>query len=102
MLFHRLQMELPIFLRFRAKLGTAHGTESAEAIATPGATVPVVDFDSNNNNLIDITTLAQLNAVRYDLDGNGIPSGTFEEKNTYYNAFKTSHVGFFCDGLCRV
>ena len=57
--------------KVRAKLGTAHGTESAEAIATPGATVPVVDFDSNNNNLIDITTLAQLNAVRYDLDGNG-------------------------------
>ena len=29
------------------------------------------DYDTNNNGLIDITTLAQLDAIRHDLDGNG-------------------------------
>ena len=32
------------------------------------------DYDDDNDNLIDIRTLAQLNAVRYDLDGNGTGS----------------------------
>ena len=32
------------------------------------------DYDANDNGLIDIRTLAQLDAVRYDLDGNGVPS----------------------------
>ena len=29
------------------------------------------DYDTNNNGLIEITTLAQLNAIRWDLDGDG-------------------------------
>ena len=29
------------------------------------------DYDTNNNGLIDVTTLAQLNAIRHDLNGNG-------------------------------
>ena len=32
------------------------------------------DYDDDNDGLIDIRTLAQLNAVRYDLDGDGIPN----------------------------
>ena len=32
------------------------------------------DYDDDNDGLIDIRTLAQLNAVRYDLDGDGIPT----------------------------
>ena len=38
-------------------------------LAAQGRTV--VDYDDDNDGLIDITTLAQLNAVRYDLDGDG-------------------------------
>ena len=44
-----------------ALLGT--GTASAQTTTT--------DYDDNNNGLIDVKTLAQLNAIRYDLDGNG-------------------------------
>ncbi len=29
------------------------------------------DYDTDNDNLIDITSLAQLNAIRYDLNGDG-------------------------------
>ena len=39
------------------------GTASAQTTTT--------DYDNNNNGLIDVRTLAQLNAIRYDLDGNG-------------------------------
>ena len=34
-----------------------------------------VDYDTDDDGLIEITTLAQLNAVRYDLDGNGTSTG---------------------------
>ena len=37
----------------------------------PPETLATTDYDSDNDGLIDIKTLAQLNAVRYDLDGNG-------------------------------
>ncbi len=38
------------------------------------AAAVVVDYDSDNDNLIDITNLHQLNALRYDPDGNGLPN----------------------------
>ena len=34
------------------------------------------DYDDNGNGLIDVTTLAQLNAMRWDLDGDGVESQT--------------------------
>ena len=79
------------------KVRPVGGLESEETAATPNTGIPATDFDSNDNNLIEITTLKQLNAMRYDLDGDGIPSGTTADKVEYYNAFKTSLVGFFCD-----
>ena len=33
-----------------------------------------VDYDDDNDGLIDVRTLAQLDAIRHDLDGNGAPS----------------------------
>ena len=33
------------------------------------------DYDADNDGLIDITTLAQLDAIRHDLNGNGDPTG---------------------------
>ena len=40
--------------------------------ATKAQTTPMVeDYDRDNNGLIDITTLAQLNAIRWDLNGDG-------------------------------
>ena len=38
------------------------------AATTPAS---LTDYDADYNGLIDITTLAQLDAIRYDLDGNG-------------------------------
>ena len=43
---------------------------------------PAVDYDQDNDNLIDITNLHQLNAIRYDLDGNGLPDNA-----AHYSAY---------------
>ncbi len=47
----------------------------------------VVDHDSDNNGLIDVTSLLQLNAIRYDLNGDGLPTGTHADTIAYANAF---------------
>ena len=39
--------------------------------APPAGAQTIVDYDDDNDGLIDIRTPAQLNAVRHDLDGNG-------------------------------
>ena len=43
-----------------------------------------MDYDADNDGLIDIDTLAKLNAVRHDLDGNGNHDGGTGD--TAYNA----------------
>ena len=50
----------------------AGNTKAAHTSAKSAGTLPT-DYDSDNDNLIDITTPAQLDAVRHDSDGNGIP-----------------------------
>ena len=74
------------------------GTESAEAYATPNTGITAVDFDSDTDNLIAVSTHQQLNAIRWDLDGNGIPdTGTATaDIFAYYNAFSTSRAALFC------
>ena len=55
-----------------------------------------MDYDANDNNLIDITTLAQLNAIRHNLNGNaaGIASGH------YATAFTGLSAGIGCPAAC--
>ena len=47
----------------------------------------VADHDSDNNGLIDVTSLLQLNAIRYDLNGDGLPTGTNADTIAYASAF---------------
>ena len=72
--------------------------ESAVAVATPNTGIAATNFDSDTDNLIEITTPAQLNAIRYDPDGDGMPDGTatIAQKKAYAAAFKTSRAGFLC------
>ena len=44
------------------------------------------DYDANGNRLIEINTLAQLNAVRWDLDGDGFPESS-THRQSYLAAF---------------
>ena len=82
---------------YHFKVRAIGGFDSAEVVAVPNTGIPATDFDADDNNLIDITTLAQLNAVRYDLDADSASSGTVADKKVYHDAFTTSRVGFFCD-----
>ena len=58
------------------------------------------DYDANDNNLIDIATLAQLNAVRYDADGNG-NTAAGADTAAYLTAFPTLAPGMGCPDGCQ-
>ena len=53
-----------------------------------------VDYDRDDDGLIEVSTLAQLNALRWDLDGNGTPA--FANANDYALAFPSPEPGMGC------
>ena len=69
-------------------------------IAAQLATRPAaLDYDSDNDNLIDITELAQLDAIRYDLNGDGAGIvGAAAVK--YLAAFPGLQAGMGCAAAC--
>ena len=72
-------------------------TATSTATATATATATPTDYDSDDDGLIDIKTLAQLNAVRHDLNGNG-KQGTVSAADwaTYTSAFPNPTSGMGC------
>ena len=69
---------------------TATDSAGSNNSATQRFTVTVwpanaVDYDTDDDSLIEIGNLAQLDAVRHDLDGDGTP--TARRKNSYDRAF---------------
>ena len=58
-----------------------------------------MDYDGDNDNLIDITTLAQLDAVRYDLNGDG-RIATGDDSVKYAKAFPSMSQGMGCLAAC--
>ena len=60
------------------------------------AQASTVDYDENGDNLIEIRSLAQLNAVRWDLDGNGA-----SDDAGYVLAFPNPAPGMGCPDTCR-
>ncbi len=60
---------------------------------------PPVSYDSDSDGLIDISTLAQLNAIRWDVDGDG----TVDDAGNavaYASAFPYPAAGMGCAGTC--
>ena len=55
---------------------TASTTEGGMAMATVTITVTefVMDYDADDDGLIEVADLAQLDAIRWDLDGDGVAS----------------------------
>ena len=58
------------------------------------------DYDDDDDGFIDVGTLAQLDAMRYDLDGDGLVDGATWEP--YYTAYPMGALGMGCpsDGGC--
>ncbi len=74
-----------------------HGSPSITgALTTAQAShkvdAPFTDYDADDDNFIDITTLAQLNAIRHDLNGDGDP-GTGAALTAYNAAFPNREAG---------
>ena len=69
-----------------------------------GARAAIVrtDYDTDNDNLIDITTLAQLDVVRHDLDGNGAPvsGGATAYGEAFPNRQAAASGRMGCPGTC--
>ena len=57
------------------------------------------DYDTDGDNLIEINSLAQLNALRWDLDGNGTASSGNE--TGYATAFPNAMTGMGCAATCQ-
>ena len=56
------------------------------------------DYDTDNDRLIEVSTLAQLDAMRYDLNGNGLVDGATWEP--YYAAFSMGALEMGCPNGC--
>ena len=88
-------------LGFLIALAVLLPNAAAEAQTSPAstatATATPTDYDSDNDGLIDINNLAQLNAVRYDLNGDGKQgSVSTTDWATYTSAFPNPASGMGC------
>ena len=65
-------------------------TDSFSITVTAGSR----DYDADNDGLIDVASLAQLNALRYDLNGDGLVDGA--TWMPYYAAYPMGALGMGC------
>ena len=69
-------MRLPKLIALIALLLAGAAALLLAAPVPPLAAQTITDYDSNDNGLIDISSLAQLNAMRWDQNGDGDPDAT--------------------------
>ena len=74
---------------------------AADRTPTPSPTGPMptptptaIDYDEDNDGLIEVTTLAQLNAMRWDVDGDGHPA--HDANDEYWAAFPNALADLGC------
>ena len=86
-----------------AATGGGYGGASASlrvAVADDERDATKTDYDTDEDGLIEISTIAQLNAVRWDEDGDGTPISSDASK--YNAAFSNFAAGMGCPrGGCR-
>ena len=75
-------------------------TLNADESSCPVAEPPMAtsgDYDADNDGLIEIRTLAQLDAIRYDLDGDGL---LVDNADAYADAFPDAITDMGCPDGC--
>ena len=81
---------------------TVRATDPSRLTAAQTFSVTVTagdqDYDVDNDNLIDVSTLAQLDVIRYDLNGDGWVDGATWQP--YYAAFVEGTAGMGCPDGC--
>ena len=92
-----IHRRISIWVAMVALLVIAAGAMFAGSAAGQGSTV---DYDIDNDGLIDVSTLAQLNAMRWDTDGNGVAGPS--DSADYVAAFPNPETGMGCpDDGCK-
>ncbi len=79
-------------------VGGPEGSEDVRSNVLEVIIAVGTDYDRDDDNLIEITTLEQLDAVRYDLDGDGKPSTG--SQTAYEMAFPDAAVAMGCASAC--
>ena len=76
----------------RPPTATPTPTPSPTPTPTPTPVAVSADYDKDDDGLIEISSLAQLDAVRYDLDGDGVSANA----DSYAAAFPNPAAGMGC------
>ena len=84
-------------LPLRDLVGNGAGSVSDRTVTNDTA---MAVYDTDGDGLIGITTLAQLNAIRHDMDGNGVPtsSGATAYRDAFPDAFPDAAARLRCGG----
>ena len=72
-------------------------TPTPTATLTPTVTPEPNDYDRDDDSLIDVSDLTQLNAIRWDLNGDGTPDAAAHATD-YVMAFPNAITGMGCPG----
>ena len=67
---------------------------AALLICAAGASAQTIDYDDDDDGLIDVRSLVQLYAIRWDLNGDGTPASN--ATTSYLLAFPTPATGMGC------
>ena len=70
------------------------GDPQVSSVPGPRNVRVLADYDIDNDGLIDVDSLAKLNAIRWDLDGDGSVSSS--DKSKYDAAFPNAVAGMGC------
>ncbi len=71
------------------------GALAALLACAAGASAQSIDYDDDDDGLIDVRSLVQLYAIRWDLNGNGAADNA-GDATSYANAFPTPATGMGC------
>ena len=92
-----LTPKLPSLVMVLVRAVDSHGLSVTLTVPVTVA-VGTRDYDVDNDGLIEVGNLAQLDAIRYDLNGNGLVDGT--NWQPYYDAFEMASLTMGCPDRC--
>ena len=89
-----------VLVSHEATGGGYGGTSSNLRVGVSDAQRTGTDFDVDNDGLIEVSTLAQLNAIRWDLDGDGsVSAGNAANYSGASGAFASASTGMGCPAV---
>ena len=75
------------------------GTSATLRVAVTDDERTGTDYDVDNDGLIEVSTLAQLNAIRWDLDGDGSPASNAADYSGASGAFANASTDMGCPAV---